>query len=72
MSPNEVRRATESAFRRASYCASGECVEVGRRDNMVVLRDSIQPNGTVLHYAAGDWVSFVRRIKAGRLDGLGS
>jgi Domain of unknown function (DUF397) len=62
----------ESAFRTASYCASNECVEVGQRDNMVVLRDSTQPHGTLLHYAAGDWGSFVRRIKAGQLDCLGS
>ncbi len=72
MSPNEVRQAAEPAFRRASLCASGECVEVGQRDDMVVLRDSTQPHGTLLHYAAGDWGSFVRRIKAGRFDGLGS
>lgn len=60
------------AFRTASYCASNECVEVGQRDDMVVLRDSTQPLGTLLHYAAADWGSFVRRIKAGRLDSLGS
>jgi Domain of unknown function (DUF397) len=72
MSPNEVRQATQLAFRIASYCASGECVEVGQRDNMVVLRDSTQPHGTLLHYPAGDWGSFVGRIKSGQLDDLGS
>ena len=49
-----------------------ECVEVGQRETIVVLRDFKQPHGTLLHYyAAADWGNFVRRIKAGQLDGLG-
>ncbi len=39
---------------------------------MIVLRDSTQPHGTMLHYAARDWGSFVRNIKSGQLDDLGS
>jgi hypothetical protein len=72
MSPKEARQAMMPAFRTASYCASNECVEVGQLADMVVLRDSAQPQGTLLHYQAGDWGVFVRRIKAGRLDGLES
>ena len=37
----------------------------------VILRDSTQPHGSMLQYAAGDWGSFVRRVKSGQLDGLG-
>lgn len=39
---------------------------------MIVLRDSTQPHSSMLHYAVGDWGSFVRSIKSGQLDGLGS
>ena len=39
---------------------------------MIVLRDSTQPHGSMLHYTAGDWGSFVRSIKSGQLDSLGS
>ena len=28
---------------RASFCASGECVEVAQQDGMIILRDSTQP-----------------------------
>ena len=48
----------------------GECIEVAQRDDMIILRDSTQPHGSVLDYAAGDLGSFVRTIKSGQLDGL--
>jgi hypothetical protein len=35
---------------------------------MVILRDSTQPHGSVLHYTAGEWGSFVRAIKSGTFD----
>jgi hypothetical protein len=38
---------------------------------MIVLRDSTQPHGIMLHYAIGDWGSFLRNIKPGQLDDLG-
>lgn len=72
MSPFEAGRAMEPAFRTASFCASGECVEVAQGDGVVILRDSTQPLGGRLHYGARDWGSFVRDIKSGKLDRLGS
>ena len=71
-SPDEADRAAQHAFRTASFCTGGECVEVGQRDGMIVLRDSTQPRGIMIHYAVGDWGFFVRNIKSGQLDGLGS
>ena len=70
MSSNLVGQTVPLAWRRASFCASGECIEVAQRDDMISLRDSTQPHGRVLHYAARDWGSFVRTIKSGQLDGL--
>jgi Domain of unknown function (DUF397) len=72
MTPNEVGQAESPAFRRASFCASGECVQVAQRDGMIILRDSTQPRGTMLHYAASDFGAFVRHVKSGRLDHLRS
>ncbi len=71
-SPDEAGRAAQPAFRTASFCTGGECVEVGQQDGMIVLRDSTQPHGIMLHYAVEDWGSFVRNIKSGQLNGLGS
>ena len=62
----------QPAWRKASFCASGECVEVAQRDSVIILRDSVQPHGSMLHYAAREWRSFVRNIKTGEFDDLGS
>jgi hypothetical protein len=72
MSPDQAGQATQPTFRRASFCGATECIEVAERDGMIVLRDSTQPHGSMLHYTAGDWGSFVRSIKSGQLDSLGS
>jgi hypothetical protein len=64
------RRASQPAWRKASFCASGECVEVARQDDMIVMRDSKQPRGGVLRYSPEEWQSFVRGIKAGEFDNL--
>jgi hypothetical protein len=69
---DEDGQLAQSAFRTASFCGNSECVEIAKRDGLIVLRDSAQPHGTMLHYAVGDWGSFVRKIKSGQLDGLGS
>ena len=65
MSSNETERVVQPAWRQASFCASGECVEVAQRDGMIILRDSTQPSGRMLYYAADEWRSFVRGVKAG-------
>lgn len=70
MSPNEVAWPVEPAWRRASFCASNECVEIAQRSSMIILRDSTQPHGSMLHCAVGDWEAFVRGIKSGKFDGL--
>lgn len=72
MSPDEVGQTTRTAWRRASFCASNECVEVAQQGDMIFLRDSAQPYGSMLRYAAEDWGSFLRGIKSGEFDRLGS
>jgi hypothetical protein len=67
MSSNKAERPVPSAWRTASFCASGECVEVGQADGVIILRDSTQPGGRMLHYAAEQWRPFVGHVKAGTL-----
>jgi hypothetical protein len=64
-SPNEVGQTAQPAFRAASFCDGGECVEVAQRDSMIVLRDSTQPHGSMLHYTAEHLRSLIRNMKAG-------
>jgi len=58
------------AWRRASFCGGGECVEVGKQDGMVVMRSSQEPRGSVLACTAAEWRAFVSGIKAGEFDDL--
>jgi hypothetical protein len=67
MTSGEVKRATSLAWRRASFCASHECVEVAQWADMIMVRDSGQSRGRALRCTAEDWKLFVRNIKAGRL-----
>jgi hypothetical protein len=70
MSANEAERSAQPAWRTASYCASGECVQVTQRDGLIILRDSTRPDGITLPYGAVKWRSFVAAAKAGKFDNL--
>ncbi len=72
MPSSEAGWPMQSAWRKASFCASRECIEVGQRNGVILIRDSVQPHGSVLESAARDWQSLIRRVKAGELDHLGS
>jgi hypothetical protein len=69
--PSSRARLNEPAWRKASFCASGECVEVAQQEDMIVLRDSKEPRGNLLRYTTEEWESFVRGVKAGEFDHLG-
>lgn len=72
MPSHEAGWTTTPAWRKASFCASGECLEVAQGNGVILIRDSIQPHGAVLQSAAGNWLSLVQRIKAGELDRFGA
>jgi uncharacterized protein DUF397 len=63
-----VRQAAQPAWRKASLCQSGECVEVAELNGMIVMRDSKDPSGHVLRYTAEEFRSLIRAIKAGEYD----
>jgi Domain of unknown function (DUF397) len=70
MPPYATRQTTQPAWRKSSFCASGECVEIAQQNGVIVLRDSKEPRGHV-HYTTEEWQSFVRGVKAGEFDDLG-
>jgi hypothetical protein len=59
----------DSAWRRPSYCAGGECPEIAKLDDMIALRSSTLP-GSVVRYTAEEWHVLVRAIKAGEFADL--
>ena len=62
--------ASALAWRRSSFCASGECVEVATRGGMVLIRDSKAPGAGVLTYSADEFRSFIRGVVAGQFNDL--
>jgi Domain of unknown function (DUF397) len=58
-------------WRKSSYSGNGggNCVEVARhRPHVVAVRDSKNPNGSVLTLAPEDWQAFTGRVKTGQHD----
>jgi hypothetical protein len=77
MLPFGARQAKQLMWRKASFCASSECVEVAQRNDMIVLRSSNGPRGISVgpcrqvQYTPKEWGAFVRGVKAGEFDDLG-
>ncbi|MBC6462948.1 DUF397 domain-containing protein [Actinomadura sp. HBU206391] len=51
-----------------SDSSGGECVEVASLDPAVAVRDSKDPDGPRLVFAATAWRVFTRRVKCGEHD----
>jgi len=54
-------------WRKSSYSGNsgGNCVEVGTAVHVIAVRDSKDPEGSVLAFAADTWAAFAERVKAG-------
>ncbi|MGW5423142.1 DUF397 domain-containing protein [Streptomyces sp. NPDC003943] len=55
-------------WRKSSYSSSegGQCLEVADNLPLVPVRDSKNPTGPALVFAATAWSAFVDEVKAGR------
>ena len=65
MSPTGAPQTEPAAWRKASFCQSGECVEVAQLNGMIAMRDS---GGQTLRYTTEEFRFLVRAIKAGEYD----
>jgi hypothetical protein len=61
----------DPAWRRSSYCANGECLEIKPQGGKIFLRNSRDWRGRTLRYTTEEWQSFVRGVKAGEFDDIG-
>lgn len=62
---------TRAKWRKSSYSNGngGACVEVARNlPGAVAVRDSKDPDGPKLIFAADQWVAFAGGVKAGEFD----
>jgi hypothetical protein len=48
----------------------GECVEVQRADDAVLVRDSTDPDGPTLRFTPGEFAAWIDGAKKGEFDHL--
>lgn len=57
-------------WRTALNCDGGACVEVAADRNIIVIRNSRQPDGPLVEYTPEEWHEFVSGVKKGDFDDL--
>lgn len=55
---------------KSSFSNAIECVEVGKDDERVLVRDSKDPDGARLSFTPSEWSAFLAGAKAGEFDHL--
>ena len=55
-------------WRKSSYSAQSNCVEVARLPGHVLVRDSSDPHGPVAAFGHPDWHTFVTAVRTGTLS----
>jgi len=68
--PSALSALSGMTWRRSSFCASGECVEIAMSDGMILMRDSKAPHVLPLTYTQDEFRAFVRGVVAGEFDDL--
>lgn len=64
-SPDSVQEWTKSSF----SWQNGNCVEVARLSAEVIkVRDSVNPDGTILRFGPAAWTTFVGGVCRGEFD----
>jgi hypothetical protein len=54
----------------AASQGQGQCVEMRRRGGMIEVRDSKDPEGSVLRYTSAEWAAWLDGAKKGEFDEL--
>ena len=71
LSNGDCGGASASAWRRSTFCASGECVEVAVSDGGAILvRDSKVPQSEPLSFTQDEFRAFVLGAAAGQYNDL--
>lgn len=63
-----AREPDGALWRKSSYSADGDCVEVAPVPDGVLVRDSKKPDGPTLAVAAAGWRAFRWAVTAGRVQ----
>ncbi len=69
MKDHERRRPKQAAWRKSSFCMSGECAELAHEDGMILLRSSLARR-KVVAYTQEEFRALRLGIQAGEFDDL--
>jgi hypothetical protein len=66
MSAGEAR---QIAWKKSTASGTGSnCVEVGRTESVICIRDSKDPAGPLLSFSRTEWAAFLEGVKAGEFE----
>jgi Domain of unknown function (DUF397) len=51
-------------------CDSGACIRVARKDEFVIIGNTVNPGGSVSQFTVDEWRHFVAGVKLGDFDGV--
>ncbi len=66
---NVAIRRPELKWRKSSFCAANECVEIASNNGAIFLRNSTQPRKMV-RYTPEEWRAFAKGLRAGDFNDL--
>jgi Domain of unknown function (DUF397) len=65
---NFERSLPDIPWRTAIKSSGGSCVQVGRRNGVIMVTDSKHPGGPILSYTLQEWDAFLDGAKKGEFD----
>ena len=60
-----IESAGQPTWRIAKRCDGGQCVEIGILGEVVMIRDSADPDGIRIAVSHKEWLEFVANVKDG-------
>jgi hypothetical protein len=62
-----TRESLDGDWRISSFCTNGTCIEVRLDGGVIQVRDSVNPDGPVLHFSQAEWRASLAGIIGGEL-----
>lgn len=64
-----TRSQHQATWRKSSFCQAGECVEIVRQNDVILLRNSTHPEN-IVRYTPEEWRVFAAAVRAGEFSDL--
>jgi hypothetical protein len=60
----------QATWRKSSFCAAGECLEIAQKDDTVLLRNNRSPR-VVVRVSTEEWEAFAKGFVSGEFADIG-